>query len=330
MNSKDIRRISYTAASALPLKLLHSEEALAGIRLGRIFPIHLQFTPTDRCQLRCSWCSCANDSRKTSISMERVGTMVEILSRWATKAITITGGGEPLMHPDIEEMIELFESAGWKIGLVTNAFLFDRIGATTLRRLKWCRISCSDDRGLETRELGNIIARAVDAAPLVDWAFSYVVTAKFNPSRLADYIWFANNCNFTHVRVVSDLLDLDNVPDMDDVKKSLIARDVDDKLVIYQGRKDSTRGCKDCWISLLKPVISAAGEVFPCCGAQYALETPTLNMPPELCMGTIEDLDSILARQVPFDGSICRRCYYEQYNIILGAMLGKIEHGEFV
>lgn len=326
----DLRRVSYTAASSLPLKLLHSEEVLSGVRLGRVFPVHVQFTPTDRCNLKCSWCSCANDSRKTSIPLEKVRTMVGILKRWSTKAITVTGGGEPLLHPDLPAMLELFHDAGWEIGLVTNAYLFDRLDIGSLCRLRWCRISCSDDRGLESNSLGEIVEGAVDRGPMIDWAFSYVVTKDFNAKRLAGYLAFANEHKFTHVRVVSDLLDLENVPDMDTVRHAVHLEGADDHLAIYQGRKDFTRGTKQCWISLLKPVISAEGKVFPCCGAQYSLTTPTLNMPPELCMGEIKDLDDILAHQWHFDGSICYRCYYSNYNMMLGSLLSPVEHQAFV
>lgn len=326
----DVRRMSYTAANALPLKLFHSREVMAGAATGRIYPIHLQFIPTDRCNLNCSWCSCANDTRRVSLPFPRVQRMVEILSRWATRAVTVTGGGEPLMYEHLPETFRLFRHVGWEIGLVTNAFLFDRIDEETLKLMRWCRISCSDDRGLETRELGNIMHRAVMKAPAVDWALSYVVTRDFNAQRLAEYLEFANSHCFTHVRVVSDLLDLDNVPAMDEVRKAVQGHKVDDRLALYQGRKDYVRGQKRCLISLLKPIVSAEGRVYPCCGAQYALEEITRNMPPELCMGDIEDLDAIMAAQRHFDGSVCHRCYYENYNMVLDSLLAPVQHEAFV
>ena len=47
--------------------------------------------------------------------------------------------------------------------------------------------------------------------------------------------------------------------------------DVDDKIVIYQGRKKFSRGSAKCLISLIKPLIGSDGNVYPCCGVQYAL-----------------------------------------------------------
>lgn len=326
----DARISSYTAASSLPLKLLKNHEVISGAGVNRVFPIHIQFIPTERCNLKCAWCSCANDSRKTTIAIERVRKMVDTLCRWSTQAVTVTGGGEPLLHPQLPVMLKMFSDAKWQIGLVTNAYLFDKLDAEALCRLRWCRISCSDDRGLETGFLGEIVSGAVDRAPMVDWAFSYVVTRQFNAKRLAKYLEFANEHKFTHVRVVTDLLDVEAVPPMTEVRDSIRLLGVDDSLAIYQDRRTYCRGTNPCYISLLKPVISADGKVFACCGIQYVEEPPTLNLPDSMAMGTIDDLDEILAKQRFFDGRVCKRCYYSSYNEFLGAFFAPIKHAEFV
>lgn len=329
----DTRRISYTAASALPLKVLQNPTVRAGLTLGKILPVHMQVIPTDRCNLNCAWCSCANDSRQITMSLEDMAEVVEVAKRWNTRAVTITGGGEPMMHPQISEIIHLWADAGIEIGLVSNGYLFPKkADPDALRRLKWCRISVSDDRvGLhEFGSLALAVGGAADAAPDVNWAFSYVVTKDFDADKLAFTVRLATERRFTHVRAVSNLLDLEHTPSMERVRQALRALDVDDRLVIYQGRKEYTKGAARCLISLLKPVIGADGRVFPCCGAQYALEEVTRNMSDELCMGDIGDLDAIFSEQRNFCGSVCHRCYYSMYNELLNGLTAPIEHGEFV
>ena len=144
---------------------------------------------------------------------------------------------------------------------------------------------------------------------------------------MKDMILFANLYNFTHVRLVSDLLDLDNVPSMEKVKKNL--GEIDDSRVIYQGRKDSTRGTKDCYLSLLKPVIGPEG-VFPCCGSQYAIKDQDRDMVDEMKMGDIKDLANILDKQKHFNGSVGDTCFYQQYNDALKKLLIKPEHLNFI
>jgi len=266
--------------------------------------------------------------------LSNVQKLVNILKIWQCQAVTITGGGEPLMHPQICEIFEVWAAANIEMGLVTNAFLFPHCIKleSVLSLLTWCRISISDDRpGLRPGgDLVRAIDYAVNLAPFIDWAFSYVVTRQFDLEKFLFSIWYAVEHRFTHMRAVSDLLDLDAVPDMDSIRNEVRRAGVDDSIVIYQGRKEYERGDRHCRISLIKPVISADGRVFPCCGAQYAMEPPTLNMPDELCMGTIDDLPRIFSEQAYFNGSACHRCYYKEYNRLLDGLIQTPHHVNFV
>ena len=113
---------------------------------------------------------------------------------------------------------------------------------------------------------------------------------------------------------------------MDEVKRNI---KVDDSKVIYQGRKDSTRGTKDCYISLLKPVIGPEG-IFPCCGSQYSIQGQPRDMVNKMKMGDIKDLAEILDNQKHFDGSVCDTCYYSQYNESLSKLKNKPKHINFI
>jgi len=243
------------------------------------------------------------------------------------RAVTITGGGEPTLHPQINEILHATKTLGISTGMVSNGLSLDRVRSAALQTLTWCRVSFSDDRVF----VGDFAARmkkAVAAGKGVDWAFSYVLTRNANIDKISSVVRFANDHGFTHVRLVTDLLDLDDAIEMEDIKAALKHLGIDDSLVIYQGRKDFTLGRKDCWTSLVKPVIGADGAWFPCCGVQYALDNPSLDFEQSMCMGT--DHRQIIDAQVPFDGSVCKRCYYDDYNQVIGAMVSPVEHGEFV
>lgn len=322
------RIFSYTAANALPIKIFKNIEVVYGLNRGQIRPYHVQLIPTNRCNLNCSFCSCKNRSKSDELSIEQITALLQELYAFGCRAITITGGGEPLLHPRINDIIEMCGALGIKIGLVTNGVALTNLHRKAAHRLTWCRISCSDELKLSAaRQL--IISDAVDHSPAVDWAFSYVVGEKFDPDNLAEYIAFANKKKFSHVRVVSDLIDLDNCPEMEQIKAK-VKELVDDSLVIYQGRKNYQAGHKDCYISLLKPVIGADGYIYPCCGAQYAHQEQTLDLSHDMRMGHIKDIRSIYFDQKVFNGSKCFRCYYRLYNDMLGNMIDKTKHVEFV
>lgn len=308
---------SYTAASVFPTKLLHQKV----IKDGKIIPIHPQIYITNKCNLNCSFCSCSDRQKTLEMKFDEVQEVIDILADRGAKAITFSGGGEPLLHPKINEIINYADKKNIEAGLVSNGVVLDKLQYHN--NLTWCRIS-SDDNRIPSYDS---ISKAINNNPKTDWAFSHVVSANPNYQIIGSVINFANLHDFTHIRLVSDLFDLDNVPSMEEVKQNL--KRVNDSKVIYQGRKDSTKGTKDCYISLLKPVISPEG-VFPCCGSQYAIQGQNRDMVERMKMGNIKDLADILDEQKHFDGSKCTTCYYSQYNQALTKLKNVPKHLNFV
>lgn len=317
---------SYTAADTIPMKLIQNQAVIESIELVEVIPpIHPQFIPTNKCNLKCRFCSCSNEDRNIEMDSESVRKVVRILCDLGAEAVTITGGGEPLCHPDIGDIINSFSERGVEVGLVTNGTLLGL--ADRIEFLTWCRISHGDTRPFDSK-YQDTLSSAVDKHPFVDWAFSYVVTYDCRLEDIVGVVKFANEKGFTHVRIVSDILaPSDSL--IEGVKKNL-SDFVDDSLVIYQSRSKPKRG-RDCYICYLKPVIAADGGVYTCCGAQYALKDSDNRMPDKLRLGHISDLPSIIDRSnKPFDGSICDKCYYTNYNTVLEAMFAKPEHGNFI
>lgn len=309
MNTK---QTSYTSADSIPVKLL----AMCGSEFMKngVSAIHPQVIPTNRCNLKCTWCSCANEDMALELAYSDIQPLVSSLKNNGAKAVTITGGGEPTMYHHLDYLIDSFLDHDIDVGMVSNGI---NIGIhKNIGKLEWCRISISDDRDVDRLLIG-----LTDVMPnqSVDWAFSYVLTANPDYDKLSKVISFANKYSMTHVRVVSDLLDTVNVQPPPDYI-------LDNPLVIYQHRKAPRNGSKLCRMHMIKPVIGPDLKVYTCCGAQYALDPPSLKMPDELCVGKIGDVQS-----VPFDGSICKRCYYTGYNQALSMLAdGGLHHATFI
>ena len=320
---------NYTAADAIPIKLLSNYEIIKTMREdGIIRPVHAQFIPTNKCNMNCPFCSCAEDDRETEMSLEDATTIINDLARLGCKGVTITGGGEPILHPHINTIIELFIEAGIEVGFVSNGLLLHTVDPEVFNKVTWCRISNGDFRTF-TDNYKEKLQEIVSACPDVDWAFSHVVSDKHNIDEMVRIITFANENNFTHVRLVADLFNPDDI-NMDLVKNGLEEKWIDIDKVIFQGRKDPEHG-GPCYICYLKPLIGADCRVYNCCGVQYALEEPTKNLPKELSLGSAFDLEEIMNESHhAFDGSICHKCYYMNYNRVLGGLFDDIEHQSFV
>jgi len=238
------------------------------------------------------------------------------------RAVTVTGGGEPLMYPRIEEMLRTFTDFGIEIGLVTNGTLLHHMSPEALRLLTWCRISWSDERAFSPENAMQIDA-AVSGAPSVDWAFSYVVGKEPRPENVEAVVRFAEEHRFTHVRLVADLRDPSSVS-FDSIRSRL---DGIDQGVIYQARTSPVQSSK-CAIGYVKPLVAPDFRIYLCCGVQYAFDPMPLDLPDELCIG--DDPDAIWGGDKKAFDVRCTRCYYRSYNDVLVPLTHRIKHEKFL
>ena len=325
-------KASFTAADAFPVKVLQNTELIKSITQDRIIPpLHVQLIPTNRCNLTCKFCSCAEEDRSLEMSFEGMFNTVETLCNLGMKSVTITGGGDPLMFKYLEDLLTLLHAKGVKIGLVTNGVILSRIPNLDLSAVTWCRISHSDDREF-SEEYASRLVVAMKNNPTVDWAFSYVVSTLPNLEQIAWLIKVANYAKCTHVRLVADLLCPGDVP------MELLEAVLDPVVAacsvpaIFQQR-DTPEPGGNCRICYLKPVVTPDYKVYACCGAQYALDPPTKSFPKELCLGTVAEFPRVIAEDSskPFaGGNLCKVCYYQSYNRTLDMLLAETVHKEFV
>lgn len=290
--------LGFTSAGAFPIKVLHCLEYLEN---GS--PIHLQISPTNKCNAKCEFCSCRDVDRDTEIDFQVARREISKFKSFGGRAVTITGGGEPTMYRNINELIDFISSKGLLVGLVTNGMRIDIL--SEIDKLSWCRVSVNNG-------INESLQNAVSMHKNVDWAFSYVYTSN-KDDRVQKFIDFSNKHNLTHIRIVNDILD----------PKPILKFNNDAK-VIYQDRTEYERGSENCFISMLKPYLNSDGFYYPCCGVQYAIAGSDRAMLPGFRMGnSIENLTM-------FDGSRCDRCYYSQYNRLIGQYLSNIKHIDFV
>ena len=320
------KEVSFTAAEIFPIKMFLVPELAEQIRNGYIPPVHPSISPTNRCNKNCPFCSYSEREKQLEMPFEEVCELINVMKDLGMKAVDITGGGESLMHKDIEDIIEYIRAEGIKMGLTTNGMLLPRI-ESQIRDFVWIRISMSsyDDPTALFNTLGDLVEDNSD----VDWNISWVITRNPDYERFADAVRIANYYRMTHFRAVNDLLDLDYLPPIESFKKYLADVQVNDELLIYQDRLAYTHGHRKCLISLLRPNIDARGDVYPCCGTQYATDVPYKNFAPTFNMG--RDYESIWGKQRYFDGSFCTKCYYGRYNEVLNTLQSKeVRHIEFV
>jgi len=329
-------KFAFSAANTFPLKVLLHQPLASVMRLEhKIIPVHVQLNPTNRCNFSCGFCSCSGRDKNLELPLESVVELMTEARSLGCQSATITGGGEPTLHHDFREMVEKLRGLQIQLGLVTNGSLLNYYLSRFFDNFVWVRVSAGDKLPKQLRRIGLSLDSWLDHIDLAckgstaDWAFSYVVGSRTNYGLIAKIVEFANSHSFSHVRIVNDILEADSLQhETSLIRQYLHDEGIVDSLVNYQSRSSYTRGINPCYISLLKPVISAEGKIFPCCGTQYALVNPSRDYEVSMCMGS--NLSELIKNQRFFDGSVCQKCYYSQYNLVLGYMLHGIKHSAFL
>lgn len=110
-------------------KILYHFSLIQEILAGKNpFPVSCEIDPSNYCNHACEWCYFveSRESHLSSIPREILLRVVDELSKGGTKAITFTGGGEPLLNEATLFAIEKASACGMKTGLVTNGALLER------------------------------------------------------------------------------------------------------------------------------------------------------------------------------------------------------------
>jgi MoaA/NifB/PqqE/SkfB family radical SAM enzyme len=112
---------------SLGLKLRVTRLIAKGL-VSRDHPVLVHMIPTRRCNLSCRYCN-EYDSTSPPVPVKELLRRVDLLAKLGTSIIT-QSGGEPLLHPNLEEVIARVRGHGIVAGLITNGYLL------TAKRIK--------------------------------------------------------------------------------------------------------------------------------------------------------------------------------------------------
>lgn len=115
----------------------------------RVAPIYIRIKPTNYCNHRCYYCSYADQElglrdsvqKQDQIPWEKMQEIIEDIHAMGVKAVTFSGGGEPLVYPYIVETMQRVLDAGIDLSIITNGQLLKEDRAQVLKHAKWVRIS---------------------------------------------------------------------------------------------------------------------------------------------------------------------------------------------
>lgn len=109
--------------------------------LSKDHPVMAHIIPIRRCNLSCTYCNEYDDYSKP-ISVDTMKGRLDLLAGLGTTIVTFSGG-EPLLHPGLDELIAHVRSHGMLAGLITNGYLLvpERVKALNRAGLDHLQIS---------------------------------------------------------------------------------------------------------------------------------------------------------------------------------------------
>ncbi len=101
--------------------------SIASALLSTGHPYMAHIVPMRRCNLACTYCN-EFDDVSDPVPLEEMLRRIDHLGRLGTSVITISGG-EPLLHPELDQIIARIRRTGAIAGMITNGYLLmpDRI-----------------------------------------------------------------------------------------------------------------------------------------------------------------------------------------------------------
>lgn len=124
-------------------------------------PLHVRIKPINRCNHHCCYCAYrnarlqigSNMNDNDAIPRDKMFEIIEDLVDMGIKAVTFSGGGEPLLYPHMEEVVERLAASDIRFASLTNGSLLrGRIAELFSRHATWLRVSMDgwDDESYAT------------------------------------------------------------------------------------------------------------------------------------------------------------------------------------
>jgi len=124
----------------LDYKIAYRWGVIQRIKEGDIFPYPKSLTvyPSEVCNLKCIGCNSKSIHRKNGfMDFGLFKRIIDDFEARGGRAVAFEGGGEPMLHPEIDKMIYYLISKVLKIGIITNGTIYKK----AMLYADWVRIS---------------------------------------------------------------------------------------------------------------------------------------------------------------------------------------------
>jgi organic radical activating enzyme len=301
-------------------KLLKHLDVIKGMQEGKAKPIMIHLSPTNVCNLKCTFCCFANRTRGEILDLDRLKKCVKDFRSLGTSALEFTGGGEPTLYPYINEAIDYSYDLGYSLGICTNGSSLRKV--RDWNKFKWVRLGIY----------------SIDN----DYAIDLEYIRSFNVEISAAYVWnkpdigkFHKMLDFVNEQKIPTRIAANAIKDPVEVESDMdiLRQQCNGRLGNFAFISDfnfkTVRRNDKCYMYLIKPFVFTDGNVYACPSSELSTEN-NKNMNDTFKICSIEELLQFYTETgiIPKNYS-CTFCKYCQQNELLEDALLETRHNEF-
>ena len=295
-------------------KVLYHPDVVKYLKAKQNRPVVLHIMPTEVCNLSCNFCSVAQRGKEgklyPDLTMEQIKFVVETLVEKNLKAIILSGGGETVFYPQINELIDYLYTRNLEIGLVTNGVhLKEKIPQKNLNKFSWIRVSLNsldylDDLDLPEFSKGTTFGASYIWNSLSEKRFDIVQS-------------FEEDSNLEYVRLLPDC----NLPN-DELEKEhdklhKLAEELG-KPYFHQYKIHKTP--KECHLGRVHPVLYTDGMIYPCDSLVLNSPKDDKRFHKEYAICKWDEVRTFMKGEITgslIDTKKCHNCVFSRQNRIL-------------
>lgn len=288
--------------------------------------ISTHISPEGACNLKCPYCSVTYRDTHNRIPLQRIKNYVLDLKSYGLKAVILTGGGEPTLYKEFNELVEWLHSQNLSIGLITNGTQTKKIKNEVLKYFSWVRISINIFEGWQ--EKINFPYQDLSKDCVV--GCSMVYTGEHEMSQEAQGDWsslfkqvsvVADNCGATYIRVLPNCLLDQNQLLLQHESLNKVLKDTGDSRYFQQYKIHNAPQVKSCNQSYFRPYLSEEawgedgipGTVYPCDSLVLNQATAHFSQKYQICKP--ENIKDFLERKVNMQfepNTSCTGCVFTE------------------
>jgi MoaA/NifB/PqqE/SkfB family radical SAM enzyme len=346
---------SYTSNN---VKLLKHMDRLSIIQSGgRPKPVMFHMSPCNPCNLTCSFCCFANRTMKEMLTLEQMQSAIDQFAALGVLGMELTGGGEPTLHPQIDEVIEYAYNKGLKVGICTNGSRLKKV--KNWHMVSWARLGMYSWDEKKPYEYHLEVFEGLDIEISAAYVWDGATETSTNPNITGEWTdtklrklasneykednfkkmlaWVEENkipCRiaFNAIKAV-DLVK----QDIDRIRELIAEHEEKNIKLKYAFLSDfnfkGERRNDHCYMHMVKPFVFTDGDVYVCPSAELSPEN-NYKVNDEFKISDIAGITDFFNSQVGGPGvsrrhHACTFCKYAYQNELIDDVVTETRHNEF-